>query len=295
MPTLQALSGTTILAGNAQSGLAQNLADALGAELIVGDIRVFPDGESKITLSGVPSGRCVVVQSAHPPVDTNLMRALLMVSEAGGRADEVAAVIPYMGYARQDREFLAGEVVTIRWIAKLLAAAGADRLVTVDIHSTTGLKYFGEAGQNVSAIPDLAAHFTDMGLTDPLVVSPDQGGRDRARLFAQSMGTGWLALDKGRDRKTGEVSIRSGSADVPGRDIVLVDDMISTGGSMVKAARFLKEQGCGRVFAACTHALMVGEAASHIAGAGIEGIVGANTVPGRASMVDVSGVIAGAL
>lgn len=235
------------------------------------------------------------MQSTHPPADANLVRLMLMVSEAAGRADGVTVVVPYMGYARQDREFLPGEVVTIKWIAKMLADAGADRLVTVDMHSMKGLEYFGSMAKNVSAVPDLAARCRSMGLADPLAVSPDRGGRDRARLFAREMGADWLALDKERDRRTGEVSVRSGNADVSERDIILVDDMISTGGSMIKAAAFLKGRGCGRIFAACTHALMMGEAASRIAEAGVEEVVGTNTIPGRAGVVDVSGVIAGSL
>lgn len=285
----------TILAEDSQAGLAKNLARALGAKLVTCAVRTFPDGESKLTLSGTPSGRCTIVQSTHPPVDANLMRLMLMVSEAAGRADGVTAVVPYMGYARQDREFLPGEVVTIKWIAKLLAYAGADRLVTVDMHSMKGLEYFGSRAKNVSAVPYLAAHCRGMELTDPLAVSPDRGGRDRAGLFAREMGIDWLALEKERDRRTGEVSVRSDDVDVSGRDVILVDDMISTGGSMVKGAAFLKGQGCGRIFAACSHALMVGEAASRIAGAGVEGVVGTNTIPGRAGVVDVSGVIAESL
>ena len=288
------MPGTTVLAAS-QTGLAPNLADALGADLVTGNVRTFPDGESKVTLSGAPAGRCIVVQSTHPPVDTNLLRALLLVSEAAGRAQSVVAVVPYMGYARQDREFLPGEVVTLKHVARLFAGAGADRLVTVDMHSMKGLEYFGDMGRNVSAVPDLAAHFAGMDLTDPLAVSPDMGGRERVRLFAESMGTGWLALEKERDRTTGEVSIRSDGADVTGRDVILVDDMISTGGSIVSAAGFLRGCGCGRVFAACTHALMVGDAAARLAGAGVEGVVAANTVPGPASVVDVSRAVAGAL
>ena len=288
------MPGTTVLAAS-QTTLARNLADVLGADLITGDIRAFPDGESKVTLSGEPAGRCVVVQSTHPPVDANLLRALLLVSEAAGRARSVVAVVPYMGYARQDREFLPGEVVTLKHVAGLFAGAGADRLVTVDIHSMKGLEYFGDMGRNVSAVPDLAAHLSGMDLTDPLAVSPDGGGRERARIFAESMQTSWLALEKERDRTTGKVSIRSEGADVSGRDIILVDDMISTGGSIVSAAKFLKGCGCGRILAACTHALMVGDAAARIAGAGVEGVVAANTIPGPAGVVDVSRAVAGAL
>lgn len=289
------MPGTTVIAGDSPPTLAPNLAGELGADLISSDVRTFPDGESKVTLSGTPSGRCVVVQSAHPPVDTNLMRALTLVSVAADRAGGVVAVIPYMGYARQDHEFLPGEVVTLKHVAKLFAGAGASRLVTVDIHSYRGLAHFGSMGANVSAVPDLARHFAGRELKDPLTVSPDAGGLGRAKAFADSMGTDWIALEKDRDRRTGEVSIRTRGVDVAGRDVILVDDMISTGGSVVKATEFLKGHGCGRVFAACTHALMVDGAASRISRAGVEEVVGANTVPGPEGIVDVSRAIAGAL
>ena len=288
------MSGTTVVAGSSPSGLAQNLARTLEANFIAADVRVFPDGESKVTLSEEPAGRCIVVQSTHPPVDTNILRALSLVSEADDHADEVVAVVPYLGYARQDREFLAGEMITAKHIAKLFAGAGADLLVTVDVHSTEGLEYFG-MGRNVSAVPDLAAYLAGMKLTDPLAVSPDMGGGERTRSFAKSMGIDWLVLEKERDRSTGEVAIRSSEADAAGRDVILVDDMISTGGSMVKACEFMKEQGCGRVFAACTHALMVKDADLHMRRAGVEKIVGSNTIPGPIGVVDVSGAIAKAL
>lgn len=281
-----------IIDGDSSTTLATNLAGIIGADLVTTDTRIFPDGESKIILSGVPSGRCIIVQSIYPPVDTNLVRALTLVSVAAETSNEVIIIVPYMGYARQDQMFLPGEVVTLRHIARLFSGAGADRLITVDIHSNRGLVYFGNIGSNVSAVPYMARYFVDIPLERPLVVSPDLGGRERAETFARIMGTDCITLEKNRDRRSGEVSIRTKGVDMSYRDIILVDDMISTGGSIVKASEFLKGCGCGRVFVACTHALMVGDAAARIYNAGVESVVGANTVPGKESMVDISGIIA---
>lgn len=289
------MSETTVVAGSSPTKLAERLAEKLEADLITSDIRVFPDGESKITLSGTPSGRCIVVQSTHPPVDTNLVRALALVHKAREHASSMTAVIPYMGYARQDREFLDGEVVTLRVVAGLLRGIGVSRMVTVDMHSRAGLAYLGQEAKNVSAIPELARYFGRMDLGNPLVVSPDRGGHGRAAEFAKMLGLEHIALEKERDRRTGTVSIRNDKVDAAGRDIILVDDMISTGGSMIKAAEFLKTQGCGGVFASCTHALLVDDTIERMRRAGIAQVISANTIPGDTAKVDVSGIIADAV
>ncbi len=134
-----------------------------------------------------------------------------------------------------------------------------------------------------------------MRLKNPLIVSPDQGGKERAEEFANKFGTEYIALEKKRDRKTGKVQIQTKNVEVSRRDLILVDDMISTGGSIVKATQFLKKQKCGRVFVACTHALLMNEAEKKIKKAGVTKIVSANTIPGKTSVVDVSNTIAKAI
>ena len=287
----------TVIAGEASAELAKKIAKRLGARLVKAEKTLFPDGECKITLKGKPSGRkIVIVQSVYPPVDTNLMAALALVARAAESAKRTVAVIPYMGYARQDREFLPGEIVTMKVIARLFRCAGASEIVLVDIHSRAGLEYFEMKTTNITAIPDLAKHFKKQNLKDPLVVSPDQGGRLRAEEFAGLCGLDCMALAKDRDRKTGKVQIKTRSADaVKGRDVIIVDDMISTGGSIVKATKFLKKQGCKRVYVACTHALLIGDAREKITRAGVAEIVSTNTIPGRTSSVDISGAIAKAI
>lgn len=291
------MSNITVIGGKASEDLARRIARRLKAGFIGSELRVFPDGESKITLTGQPrKGRMIVVNSTYPPVDTNLMQTLSLVYKARQFSDKVTAVIPYIGYARQDREFLSGEVVTMSVVAKLLKAAGASSVVVVDIHSKIGMKHFGIPIKNVSAVSYLAKHFKKMNLKNPLVVSPDLGGAKRAEEFAEFYGSDYIALKKQRDRKTGKVQIMITDVDgVIGHDLILVDDMISTGGSIIKATEFLKKQKCRRIFVACTHALLIDGAEKKIKGAGVSRIISTNTIPNNTSAVDVSEAIAKAV
>ena len=285
-----------MICGKSSEDLGKKLARKIKANLVKSEIRVFPDGESKITLNGnISKRKTIVVQSIYPPVDTNLIQALSLISKAKETSSKVIVVIPYMGYARQDREFLPGEIVTMKVLAKMFKGAGASKLIVVDIHSLIGLKYFTIKSKNVSAVPDLAAYFQKLSLKNPLVVSPDQGGKERAKEFAKEMGIEFIALQKKRDRKTGKVQIKTKQADVIGRDLILVDDMISTGGSIVNATKFLKKEKCKRVFVACTHALLMNDAEKKIKKSGVTKIVSANTIPGKTSIVDVSNTIAKAI
>ncbi len=286
----------TVVSGNASTDLAKRIARKLKSPYIKTEKKVFPDGESKITINQIPKKSIVVVvQSTYPPVDSNLLELLSIVSKVQKFSSKVYAVIPYMGYARQDREFLGGEIVTIGVVGKLLRAAGVKKVLTVDIHSKIALKELKISSENVSAMDVLVKHFKKLKMKEPLVVSPDMGGQERAEKFANLLKTDFIALKKHRDRKTGKVNILSDRVNVKNRDLVLVDDMISTGGSIVKATQFLKKQKCRRVFVACTHALLVNDAAKKIKKAGVSQIVSTNTIPGESAKVDVSRVIADAL
>lgn len=291
------MKNISVISGKTTEELARKVSRKIGANFVKSDIRVFPDGESKITLSGkISKKRSIVVQSIFPPVDTNLTRVLSLIAKAKETSSKVTAVIPYMGYARQDREFLPGEIVTMKVLAKLFKGAGASEVVAVDIHSLIGLKYFKIKTKNISAIPDLVRYFKKMRLKEPLVVSPDQGGKKRAAEFARELGSEFIALEKKRDRKSGKVEIKTKNAsEVIGRDLILVDDMISTGGSIIKATQFLKRQKCKRIFVACTHALLMNNAGKKIRKAGVSKIISANTIPGKTSIVDISDSIAKAM
>ena len=282
-----------VIAGSASKDLGKRIARRLKAPYVEAKTRVFPDGESKITFGRIPKNSVIlVVQSTYPPVDTNLLQALSIISQARKISSKIYAVIPYMGYARQDRQFLSGEVVTMSIVARMLRSAGAKKIVVVDIHSKIALIHFKIPKENISAIPELAKYFKRMKLTDALVVSPDMGGALRAKKFASLINTDFIALKKSRNRKTGKVVIQSSKVDVRGKDLILVDDIISTGGSIVKAAQFVKKQKCKRVFVACTHGLFVEDAEKKIKNAGVSRIISTNTIPRNTSKVDISGVIA---
>jgi len=294
--SMSLLANYTVIGAKASEDLARKVATKLRAKYIKSELRIFPDGESKITISGKPAGKIIVIQSTYPPVDSNLIQALALVSKAKKYSSQVIAVIPYLGYARQDKEFLPGEVVTMSLVANMFKAVGATKIIVVDIHSKMALNHFKIMAKNVSAVPELVRYFKRLDLKDPLVVSPDLGGIARARDFAKLYGVKFIALKKYRDRKTGAIEIRSkNQKQVKGRDMILVDDMISTGGSIVKAAQFLKKQKCRNVYAACTHALLIGDAEKRIRQAGVSKIISTNTIPGKTGLVDVSPIIAKAI
>ena len=286
----------TVVGGNASKDLAKRIARRLKAKYVDVDTRTFPDGESKITFRhNLKKSVVLIVQSTYPPVDTNLLQILSIISEVKKISSKIYAIMPYMGYARQDRQFLNGEIATMSVVAKMLQAAGAKKAIVVDIHSKTALRHFKIPTENVSAIPELAKYLKKLKLKNPVIVSPDTGGSLRAKKFADILKSDFITLKKSRNRKTGKVSIQSTKADVNGKDLIIVDDIISTGGSIVKATQFLKKQKCKRVFVVCTHGLLVGDAEKNIKKAGVTQIISTNTIPRSISKVDVSGVIAQAV
>ena len=291
------MSKLSIISGKTSENLAKELSKKIKANLVKSEIRVFPDGESKITLIGkISKKKSIVLQSIYPPVDTNLVQVLSLITKAKENSSEVIAVIPYMGYARQDREFLPGEIVTMKVLGKLFKSAGASKIIVVDIHSSIGLKHFSIKTKNVTAIPDLVGFFKKLSLKNPLVVSPDQGGKERAKEFAKEFNSDYISLEKTRDRKTGKVKIKTKNLEeVENRDLILVDDIISTGGSIIKATQFLKKQKCKRIYVACTHALLMNDAEKKIKKAGVTSIISTNTIPGKTSKVDISKTIAKAI
>ncbi len=286
----------TVIGGNASEDLARKIARRLKAVYVKTGNRVFPDGESKITIKKIPRNSIVlVVQSTYPPVDTNLLHLLSVISKVRKYSSKIYAIIPYMGYARQDREFLEGEVVSISVIGKLLRAVGTKKIITVDIHSKTALRELKIPAENITAISELVKFFKKKKLKNPLIVSPDSGGEQRANQFANLMNIESIALKKHRNRKTGKINILTSKVNVKDRDVILVDDMISTGGSIIKSTQFLKKQKCKRVFVACTHALLVNNAESRIKKAGVTEIISTNTIPRNTSKVDVGKIISDAI
>lgn len=288
------MADISVVAGPSSTELAAGIARRIGADLIATELRVFSDGESKIKMAKPAGKKCLVVQSTHPPTDSHLLQAMMIAKKCADGGSQVCMVMPYMAYARQDRAFLDGEAVSAALVARLLEACGASSVITVDIHSQKALSYFHNI-RNVSSIPLLAEYAAKMKLKRPLVVSPDAGGAGRAGEFAGMLKADMVALKKSRDRATGEVSIEQEiGVDVSGRDTLLVDDMISSGGSIVKAAEVLRKSRAAGIYALCAHALLIGDAAQKIMAAGVRDIIATNSIPGAHAKVDLSGIIADA-
>ncbi|MEM0029977.1 MAG: ribose-phosphate pyrophosphokinase [Candidatus Nitrosocaldus sp.] len=299
--------GISILAGPASKDMAKSIADMLAVtdehtRLVDVDLRVFPDGESKIRIADALDGDdVVVVQSTYPPVDTHMMQLFFILSKVSRVASRTVTVVPYLGYARQDREFLAGEIVSIDAIARIISSYGLDALVTFDAHSNLALSYFTIPVHNISAVPLLAEYFKKrlagegVEAKDVVSVSPDTGGASRAEALADMLHCNSIALRKSRDRITGAVKIDHEMLskirdDMKDKVAIVVDDMISTGSSVAEAVRVLLEYGCSKVYVACTHALMLDGALERIKESGAVDVVATNTIPNKkvSRIVDVA-------
>jgi ribose-phosphate pyrophosphokinase len=286
------LSEISVVTGPGSFDLANNIAKKIGAELVLAGVRVFSDGESSIRLGKVKKN-CIIVQSTNPPTDTHLMQLLMMAKKCtGDRVQDICAVIPYLGYARQDRAFQEGEVVSIALVAELFDKIGLDHILTVDIHSQLAMSYFASL-QNISSVRLLAEYASKMKLRNPIAVSPDLGGTNRAKEFAQLLNIDFISLRKSRNRVTGEVTIDPNiDIDISKRDAILVDDIISSGGSIVKATEVLRSLEVGQIYVMCAHALLIGDAPQKIKEAGVNDIISTNSVPSNYSKIDLSEEIA---
>lgn len=284
----ETLNAISVVTGTGSLDLASNIAKRLQAELAVASLRIFSDGESSIRLGKV-SKNCIIVQSTHPPTDRHLMQLLMMTKKCvDDGAQDICAVVPYLAYARQDRAFLEGEVVSIGLVAKLFETVGLNHIITVDIHSQLAMSYF-QSIDNVSSVRLLADYARNMKLNDPIAVSPDAGGSKRAMEFARHLNIDSISLKKSRHRLTGEVTIDENvDIDLSKRDAIIIDDIISSGSSIVKAAQVLRTARVGRIYAMCTHALLIQDAAEKIKSAGVHDIISTNSVPGEYSKVELS-------
>jgi ribose-phosphate pyrophosphokinase len=286
-----------VIPGPASKDLGQKVADILKSKIVPVVFKTFPDGESYLRFEGDVNGEeVVIVQTTGPPQDMHIMQLFLMVDAAkGSGAKNVTAVVPYLAYARQDKRFLSGEAISVETFIKLIEASGINRFLTVDIHEETVLKKFRVPAENLSAITLLAEYFKKKGLTNAFSLAPDKGALERAKEANTVLngGCGWL--QKERDRLTGEIRVEEKKLDIKGRDVIVFDDIISTGGTIAAAVNMLKEQGAKKVYAACVHPLLVGEAQKKIMQSGAEGIFGTDCIPSPVSTVSVAPLIAEAL
>jgi ribose-phosphate pyrophosphokinase len=282
-----------IIPGPASKELGERIAQLLSVETVPVDFKNFPDGESYVRLEGNVQGEEVfIVQTTSPPQDARLIQLALITDAAKrGGAKKVMAVVPYLAYARQDKIFLQGEALSIETIARMLKAAGVDSLITVNVHQEKVLERFPFPTKNVSAIPLLAEHFRQRGFKKAFALAPDKGAIHIAEEAKNVLRGECGYLEKHRDCYTGQVSVEKKTFDIKGKTVIIFDDIISTGSTIVAAAKILRELKAGKVYAACVHPLLIGDAEKRILEAGVEEIVGTDSVPSHVSKVSLAHLI----
>jgi ribose-phosphate pyrophosphokinase len=275
------LFNTVLFTGNANPALALEIATHLGIELGKASVGRFSDGEVDVEIrQNVRARDLFVVQPTCAPTNENLME-LCIVVDALKRASarRITAVIPYFGYARQDRRPRSRRVpISAKVVANMLEAVGVERLLTMDLHADQIQGFFNIPVDNIYASPVLLSDLKSKNYPDVVVVSPDVGGVVRARALAKQLGCDLAIIDKRRPRaNVSEVMHVIG--EIEDRNCVIMDDMIDTAGTLVKAAEVLKERGARRVFAYCTHPVFSGPAVDRISGSHIDEVVVTNTIP----------------
>ncbi|RLE66936.1 MAG: ribose-phosphate diphosphokinase [Thermoprotei archaeon] len=290
-----------VLAGSGSRVLGLKVARLLNAEMVDVQVRRFPDGEIYVRLLGEVEGEDVVlVQSMGKNPNELLVEFLLLADTLKDlKARKVIAVVPYFPYARQDARFKPGEAFSLKTVVKLVEDVGIDAMITVDMHLhriESPSKIFNIPAFNLTAMPLLAEYaLKTLNLEEPIVVGPDEEAEQWAKTAAESIGSGYLVLSKVRldDYK---VEISSPQLNrVKGRNVLIVDDIISTGGTMSKAVKQVSEAGAKRIVAACTHPLLVGDSVYNILKAGAECVIGSDTVQSHVSYVSVAPIIANKL
>jgi len=287
-----------IIPGPASKNLGEKIAEILHQPIVNVESKIFPDGECYVRLTGDVKGeRVVIVQSTYPPQNLHLVQLFLMVDTVKKLgAKEVFTVIPYMAYARQDKVFRLYEAVSIETILKILESLGVEKLITVNMHEPKVLQKFRFKSLNLSAVNVLAEFFLKLNLEKPVAFAPDEKAVKMVKEASQILGGTYGWFKKERDRITGEISMRvEKKFKVEGRDVVIFDDIISTGGTTATAVKMLKDMGARKVFSACVHPLLIGNAYQRILENGAEQIVGTDTLPSNVETVSVAPLIAKAL
>jgi len=269
-----------IFAGNSHIELAEEIAAVMGKPLGKAEVGTFSDGEISVKVDEIVRGRDIfIIQSTSHPVNNNLMELLIMIDAMKrASAGRINAVIPYYGYARQDRKARARDPITAKLVADLISVAGADRVLTMDLHAAQIQGYFDIPVDHLFGLSPLARYFKKMRLNDLVVVSPDHGSVTRARSMAKKLDAPIAIIDK-RRQKANESEVMNVIGDIEGKHCILMDDMIDTAGTIANGANKLTELGALDVYACATHGILSGNAISNIENSSIKEMVLLNTVP----------------
>ncbi len=286
-----------IVPGPASTDLARRTAALSGFPVCELAFKYQPDGESYFRfLTDMKGKEVAVIQSTSPPQDRNLVQLLLLCSGARQRgAKAITAVVPYMAYARQDKMFMEGEVVSLSSVLQALTAVGVERLITVNVHSPKAFTNAGFSFSNESAVPLLCTALAKRGLKNPVVVTAGKEGGKIAAQACDIMGAEHVVARTSRDRLTGVVEVRLDGEDLRGRDVAAVDDIISTGGTMIEIVKQLKAAKASRIFVGAVHLLLVRNADKKLLRAGAHILLGTDTVPSKYSGVSVAEILSRAL
>jgi len=284
-----------IIAGPASRELGERIARLLNTAAVPTFSKIFPDGESYVRFEteSLQGEDVVIVQTTSPPQDQRLVQLLLMADDALDMgAKSITAVVPYFAYSRQDKRFLAGEAFSIKTVVKLLEHCGVRRIVTVNAHNLTVLKTLKVPVDDLSAIPLLAEYFRKSSLVEnPVSLSLGKKALGVAMEADGVLKGGYDYISTKRDVHTGNVTLEDKDLPVRKRDVIVFDDIISSGGTMAKAVKLAKEKGARKVYAACVHPLLIGDSHKRILENGAEEIVGTDCVPSPVSKVSVAPLI----
>ncbi len=274
------MRGYKVFSGTAHPEFAREMVQYLGVPLSQATVSRFSDGEINVQIKESVRGRDVfIVQPTGAPANANLMELLIMTDALRrSSAASITAVVPYFGYARQDRKAAPRVPITAKLVANMMEKAGITRVITMDLHAGQIQGFFDIPVDNLYGSIIFKEYVKSKNLPNPVVASPDIGGVARARYFAQKLGYDMVIVDKRRE-KANESEVMNIIGKVEGKDIIIVDDMIDTAGTIVKAAAALKERGANSVMACCTHPVLSGPAYDRIAEGELDELVVTNTLP----------------
>lgn len=281
-----------LVAGSANPALAQEISRHLGIKLTAVDVGRFPDGETSIHIQETVRGADVfIIQPTCPPTNDNLMELLLMIDALKrASAERITAVIPYYGYARQDRKHIGRVPISAKLVANIIVRSGAGRVLTLDLPAGQIQGFFDIPVDNLRGDPIIAGYFQKQNLENAVIVAPDVGAAKRARAVAERLGLPMAIVEKSRISPD-EVRALSIIGDVRNKRAVLVDDIVATGGTITEAAKLLLDCGATEIYAAFTHGIFAGEAIKKLEDAPIKKIAVTNTIPmPKSSKIDVISV-----